>query len=95
MNEQYERFVSRMKECDLVHETDISLPYPRLEARLYNDCESSLLLESNVVNDTPLTDLGEVFDPPLTPLTFVAPSFLAYLWTLVLMTRSYLPLPFL
>jgi len=30
---------------------------------------------SNVVDDSSLTDLGEVFGPPLTPLTFVAPSF--------------------
>jgi len=29
----------------------------------------------NVVDDTPLTDLDEVFDPHLTPLPFVAPFF--------------------
>ena len=34
-----------------------------------------LPLESNVVDDTLLTNLEEVFDPPLTLLTFVAPSF--------------------
>ena len=44
MNEQHERFVSRMKECGLLHETDPSLPCPRLEARLYDDYESSLPL---------------------------------------------------
>jgi len=75
MNEQHEHFVSRMRECGLLHETNPSLPCPRLEACLYDDCESSFPLESNAVDDAPLTDLGEVFDPPLTPLTFVAPSF--------------------
>jgi len=75
MTEQHECFVSRMRERGLLHETDPSLPCPRLDARLYDGCESSLPLESNVVDDAPLTDLGEVFDPPLTPLTFVAPSF--------------------
>ena len=52
-----------MRECGLLHETDPSLPCPRLGV---GDCESSLLLDSNVVDDAPLTDLGEVFDPPLT-----------------------------
>jgi len=75
MNEQHRRFVSRMRECSLLLETDPSLPCPRLEARLYDDCESSLPLESNAVDDAPLTDLGEVFDPPLTPSTFVGPCF--------------------
>jgi len=75
MNEQHEHFVSRIRECGLLHENGPSLPCPRLEARLYDDCESSLPLESNVVDDAPLTDLGEVFNPPLAPLTFVAPSF--------------------
>ena len=75
MNQQHERFVIRMRECSLLHETDPSLPCPRLEACLYDDCESSLPLESNVVDDASLTDLGEVFDSPLTPLTFVAPPF--------------------
>jgi len=58
-----------------LHQVDPSLPCPSLEARLCDDCESSLLLESNDVDDAPLTDLGEVFDPPLTSLTFVTPSF--------------------
>jgi len=75
MNEQHKQFVCRMRECSLSHETDPSLPYPRLEADLYDGCESSLPLESNVVDDTLLTNLEEVFDPPLTLLTFVAPSF--------------------
>ena len=64
MNEQHERFISRMRECTLLHEADPSLPYPRLEVYLYDDCESSLPQESNVVDDAPLTDLREVFGPP-------------------------------
>jgi len=75
MNEEHEHFASMMRECDSVHETDLSLPCLRLEARFYDDYKSSLPLDSNVVNDAALTNLGEVFDPPLTPLTFVAPSF--------------------
>ena len=63
MNEQHEHSISRLRECSLLHETDPSLPCPRLEARLYNDCESSLPMESNVVDDAPLTNLGEVLDP--------------------------------
>ena len=75
MNEQHERFVSRMRECGLLHEIDFSLPFPRLKAHLCDDCESFLPLESDVNDDVALTDLGKGFDPPLTPLTFVAPSF--------------------
>jgi len=71
MNEQHMQFVSEMIECGLLHETYLSLPFPRLESSLYDDCESSLPLESNVVDDTPLTDLEEVFDPPLTFVPFV------------------------
>ena len=63
MNEQHERFVSRMREGSLLHETDPSLPCPRLEARLYDDYESSLPLESNVVDNAPLTNLGESLKP--------------------------------
>ena len=40
-----------MNEFGLLHETDPSLPFSRLEASLYDDCESSLPLESNVVDD--------------------------------------------
>jgi len=75
MNEQLEHFVSEMSEFGLLHETDPSLHIPRLEPSLYVDYESSLPLESNVVDDAPLTDLEEVFDPPLTSLPLVAPSF--------------------
>ena len=42
---------------------------------LYDNCESSLPLELNFVNDPPLTDLQEMFDFPLTSLPTVAPSF--------------------
>jgi len=57
-------FVSEMRECGSLHEVDPSLPFPRFEASLYDDCESSLLLEFNVVDDAPLTDLEEAFDLP-------------------------------
>jgi len=47
-----------------------------LEFSLYDDYESSLPLESNGVDDAPfLTDIEEVFGPPLTSLSLVAPSF--------------------
>ena len=75
MNEKHECFIGRMREYDLLHEIDPSLPCPKLEARLYDDCECSLTQESNIVDDAPLTDLGDVFDPPLPPLTLVILSF--------------------
>jgi len=75
MKEQHTHFVSEMRECGLLHEIDPSLPLPRLESSLYDDCKSSLSLESNVADDAPLADLDEVFGPPLTSLPFVAPSF--------------------
>ena len=74
MNEQLEYFVSEMREFDLVSETD-SLPFHRLTASLYDDCESFLPLKSNVLDDSPLIDLKEAFDLPLISLPFVAPSF--------------------
>jgi len=86
MNEQHTHFVSEMRKCGLLHETDPSLPFPQLESTLYEDCKSSLSLDSNVVDDASLTDLEEVFDPPLTSLSFAAPSSLAHLLTLVLGT---------
>ena len=69
MNEQHEHLVSVTREYGLLHETDPSRPCPSLEV---DDCESSLPVESNVVDDTPLTDLGEVFIPLLTSLSFIA-----------------------
>jgi len=74
MNERHEHFVSEMREFGLLHETDPSLPISRLESSLYDDYKSSLPLESNIVDDAPLTDLEEVFDPPLSYLPLVAPS---------------------
>ena len=58
-----------------MHETDPSLPIPKLESSLYDDCDSSLPLESNVVDDVASTDLDKVFDLPLTSLPLVPPSF--------------------
>ena len=64
-----------MRKCGLLHEADPSLPFPGLESSLYDDCECSLPLESNVVDDTHLIDLEKVFDPSLISLPFIAPSF--------------------
>jgi len=50
MNERLEHFVSEMREFDLLSETDPNLPFPRLEASLYDDCESFVPQESNVVD---------------------------------------------
>ena len=75
MNKRHEHFVSEMREFGLLHETDLSLSIPKLESSLYDDYESSLLLKSNVINNAPLTDLEEVFDPPLTSSPLVAPFF--------------------
>jgi len=46
-----------MREFGLLHETDFGPPIPRPESSLYDDYESSLPLESNVVDDAPLTNL--------------------------------------
>jgi len=61
-DEQHEHFVSEIRDFGLLHETKPSLPIPRPGSSLYDDYESSLLLESNVVDDAPLTDPEEVFD---------------------------------
>jgi len=55
-----------MSMCDLLHKTNPSLPFPRLESDLYDDCESSVPLESNVLDYAALTGPEEVFDTPLT-----------------------------
>ena len=44
VHEQHTRFVSKMRECGLLHETDPNLASPRLEVSLYEDYESSLPL---------------------------------------------------
>jgi len=75
MNERHEHFVSENREFGLLHEIDLSLHFPRLEASFCDDYESSLPIEFNVVDDVPLIDLEEVFDPPLSSWPFVAPSF--------------------
>jgi len=64
-----------MWEFGVLHETDPSLPIPKLEFSLYDDYESFLPLETNVVDDAPLIDLEEMFNPPLTSVPLVAPSF--------------------
>jgi len=75
MNEQHEHVISEMMAFGLLNETDPSIPSPRFDASLYNDCESFLPLESNIIDDTTLTDLEEAFDLSLTSLPFVAPFF--------------------
>ena len=52
-----------------------NLLFARLEASLHDDYNSSLPLKFNCVNNAPLTNLEKAFDPPLTSLPFVAPSF--------------------
>jgi len=64
-----------MRKYGLLYETVHILSFPRLEAYLYDDYNSYLPLEPNSTIDTPLTNLEEVIDPPLTSLPFVAPSF--------------------
>ena len=64
-----------MREYGLLHETDPSLPFLRLKDSLYIKCESPLPLVSKFIDDAILTDLNEVFNPPLTSSHFVTPSF--------------------
>jgi len=64
-----------MREYDLLHQTDPSLPILKLKSSLYDDYESFLPLESNIADDAPLSYPQEVFDPPLSTLPLVAPSF--------------------
>jgi len=66
MNEQHTHFVSDIREFDLLSETDPSQPYFRLKVSVYDNCESSFLLESNFVDNAPLNDLKEVFNPLVT-----------------------------
>ena len=75
MSEHHKDFVSKMRDCGLLHETNLRLPFFWLEASLYDGCGSFLPLKSNLVDDAPLTDLEEAFNPLLTSLSFVAPSF--------------------
>jgi len=73
MNEQFKHFVSEIRKCGVLHGTDPSLSFPRLWASSYDDCESFIPLESNLVDDTPSTDPEEALDPPLTSSSLVAP----------------------
>jgi len=66
-----------MKEFCLLHETDPSLPIPRRDCSLFDDYESSIPLVCDVVDDAPLTDLEEVFDPPFLLRHLLLHSFLA------------------
>ena len=55
MNEQHTQLVSDMRQFDLLSDTNPSLPSPRLEATLYDDCESFIPRKSNVVDNKPFT----------------------------------------
>jgi len=74
IKEQQDQFVSELREFSLLHEIDPSLPIPKLESNLHDDYASSVPLESSIVDNAPLTDLEEVFDPPLIYSPLVAPS---------------------
>ena len=76
MNKQDKHFVSEIRECDLLHKTNPNLPSLRDKASLYDDEESFLPLRPNFVDETPLIDLEEVFNPSFTSLSFIA-SFLS------------------
>jgi len=82
-----------MREFGLLHETDPSPQSLGLSLSLFDDCESSLPLGSNVVDGPPFTNLEEVFDPPLPSFPLIAPSFSSTLIALALVTRPYLSLP--
>jgi len=75
MNKQHAHFVSKMRECPLVIRPN--LVCPSLDLRLVFVMIVSLPfpLESNVVDDPPLTNLKEVFHPSITSLPLVASSF--------------------
>ena len=93
MNEQHTHFVNEMWEFGLLHETVPSLLSSRLEASLFDDCESSFPLEFDFIHDTHLTNLKEEFGPPVTSSPLVAYPFLAHLLILSLATWLYLILP--
>ena len=93
MNKRHKHFLSEMRDFGLKHETDLSLPIPRLKSGLHDDYQSFLPLESNVVDEAPLTGLEEVFNPPLTSLSHVAPSFSSSPIATNVITQPYLPLP--
>jgi len=74
MNEQHTHVVSEMREFGLMSETYPSLPFLRFKVSLYDDCESSLPLESNFINNAALANLEEVFFLLVTYCPFVALS---------------------
>ena len=58
-----------------MYETNPSLSSLKVSTNFCDYCDSYLPIEPDSTIDTPLTDLEEVFNPPLTSLTFVVPSF--------------------
>ena len=57
MNERHECFVGKMRECDLLHVTDLSPSSPRLTVSLNDVYASSLPLELDFMVDSPSTNL--------------------------------------
>ena len=74
IKEQRKHVVSEMRSATYCMRPTLVYFYVDFKARLYDDCESSLPLESDFVVDAPLTDLEKIFDPSLTSLPFVALS---------------------
>lgn len=85
LNERHKYFVSEIRGCSLLHETDPYLYFARLNASLYDDCALMLLLEPNFIVDTTLTSLEEAFDPQLLYHLLLYPL-LTHLETLPLLT---------
>jgi len=65
MNKQQVEFANKMREYDLLHETDLRFSSPKLDVCLCVDGASFSPLESG---------LEAVLDPPLTTASLVAPS---------------------
>ena len=70
-NEPLKDFASEMRKCGILHGTDPSTSFPRLEASLYDDCKSSFTLGLNLIDDTPSTDQEEASHPSLTSSSLV------------------------
>jgi len=68
--ERQKHFVSEVRKYGLLYKIDPSLPFLTLTAGLYDAFYSSLLVELDFVFDTPLTDLEEAINLPLTSLPF-------------------------
>ena len=73
---QHKCFLDEIRQFGLLSGIERSLLFLRLKAGFYDDCKSSILLETDFVDDAPLTDLREMLDPlmpfkPHTPTSLV------------------------